>query len=97
MKGGSAMSHLKAAIHSICARVPALVLAGGLAGCGTPVATTSPQPTPSPAPPCALGTPTHLGPATHTAGLDGGPSISANGLTLFFAADRLGALGAMDL
>jgi hypothetical protein len=43
------------------------------------------------------GTPVNLGPVINTWGLDGHPSISADGSTLYFVSDRSGGHGALDL
>ncbi|MFC1633527.1 LamG-like jellyroll fold domain-containing protein [Planctomycetota bacterium] len=43
------------------------------------------------------GTPTNLGATVNSSGSDGGPSISADGLTLFFASARSGGHGNFDL
>jgi Tol biopolymer transport system component len=42
---------------------------------------------------CAYRTPVHLGPLINGPGYDGGPSLSADGLNLYFVSDRSGALG----
>jgi hypothetical protein len=39
------------------------------------------------------GAPVHLGPAINTAAFEGGPSLSSNGLELYFVSGRAGALG----
>lgn len=43
------------------------------------------------------GTPVNLGPTVNSSQWDYGPSISADGLTLFFASDRSGGSGGMDI
>ena len=48
-------------------------------------------------PPLRLGTPINLGPPINTPGFDGGPSLSADGLTLYVASDRPGGAGRDDL
>ena len=42
-------------------------------------------------------TPTNLGRAVNTAGFEGGPALSADGLTLYFASNRPGGSGGADL
>jgi Tol biopolymer transport system component len=52
---------------------------------------------PAPAsPPSFLG-PTNLGPVLNSEGFDGGPSISADGLSLYFVSDRTGGSGGGDI
>ncbi|HEX2455511.1 MAG TPA: hypothetical protein VHI99_17570 [Vicinamibacterales bacterium] len=43
--------------------------------------------------PYCYGTPVHLDPTINTPGFEGGPSLSADGLELYFVSDRPGALG----
>ena len=43
------------------------------------------------------GTPMNLGPTVNSSTIDGGPSISADGLSLYFSSDRPGGHGAKDL
>ncbi len=43
------------------------------------------------------GEPVNLGPSINTSSSDGGPSISADGLTLYFGSDRPGGYGALDI
>ena len=43
------------------------------------------------------GAPVNLGPTINSAGTDGGPSISADGLSLFFMSDWSGGLGGDDI
>jgi Tol biopolymer transport system component len=47
--------------------------------------------------PFVFGVPKNLGPVINTPGFDGGPSLSADGLTLYLASDRPGAVGGDDL
>src|SRR4029453_17971639 len=71
-----------------------LVLAIG----GTPGADRTPASTTS-GTACAAGrpycydTPVHLNPLINTSGFEGKPSLSADGLELYFVSDRPGALG----
>ena len=44
-----------------------------------------------------FGTPTNLGPTVNSSTLDAGPSISADGLTLFFDSERPGGMGGQDI
>jgi len=44
-----------------------------------------------------FGTPTNLGPKVNSSAWDGGPSISADGLTLFFDSFRSGGTGGQDV
>ncbi len=44
-----------------------------------------------------FGTPTNLGPPANTSANDAGPSISADGLSLFFISDRPGGYGRLDI
>jgi len=44
-----------------------------------------------------FGTPTNLGPTVNSSAKDGSPSISADGLSLFFTSRRPGSLGRWDL
>jgi len=44
-----------------------------------------------------FGEPTNLGPAVNTSYNDGGPCISADGLSLFFESDRPGGYGSWDI
>lgn len=44
-----------------------------------------------------FGTPTNLGPAVNSSSNDAGPSISADGLTLYFSSNRSGGSGGYDL
>jgi len=44
-----------------------------------------------------FGTPTNLGPMVNTSSIDAGPSISADGLSLYFSSDRPGGHGGQDL
>jgi len=87
------MSHPKAAAFFIVA----LALACGLAGCGAPGATTAMRPTPTPVLPFAFGTPVNLGPEINSLGFEGGPSVSADGLTLFYISERDGGSGGGDV
>ena len=48
-------------------------------------------------PPFIFGTPTNLGPTVNSSSTDGRPSISANGLSLFFNSNRLGGYGYLDI
>ncbi len=41
--------------------------------------------------------PENLGPIVNTASLDAGPSVSKDGLSLFFSSDRLGGFGSQDI
>ena len=43
------------------------------------------------------GTPSNLGPTVNTAFTDGCPSISRDGLSLFFASNRPGGFGGLDV
>src|SRR5215217_8214066 len=43
--------------------------------------------------PYCYSAPVHLGPLINTAAFEGGPSLSANGLELYFVSARAGALG----
>jgi hypothetical protein len=47
--------------------------------------------------PFVFDVPTNLGPVINTAGFDGGPSLSADGLTLYLASARPGGVGGDDL
>jgi Tol biopolymer transport system component len=76
--------------------VSALMLTAGLAGCGAPGATTATR-SPTPTLPFAFGTPTNLGPGINTLGFDGGPSLSADGLSLFYISERDGGSGGGDI
>ena len=42
-------------------------------------------------------TPINVGPMVNTASLDAGPSISKDGLTLYFSSDRIGGFGSQDI
>src|SRR5262249_61801222 len=86
--GRLVMSHLKAA-----SVVSVLALACALAGCSAPVATTASRPTPTSTLPFAFGAPVNLGPAINTLGFEGGPSLSADGLTLYYISERDGGSG----
>jgi Tol biopolymer transport system component len=44
-----------------------------------------------------FGSPVSLGPTVNSPSYDGEPSISADGLTLYFASDRTGGIGARDI
>jgi len=44
-----------------------------------------------------FGTPMNLGPTVNSSTLDAGPSISADGLTLFFDSERPGGMGGQDI
>ncbi len=44
-----------------------------------------------------FGTPTNIGPPVNTSATDAGPSISADGLSLYFHSNRSGGSGVMDL
>lgn len=44
-------------------------------------------------PPCTVGTPANIGPGLNTAGFDGGPTPSSDGLRLYFVSDRSGSQG----
>ena len=44
-----------------------------------------------------FGEPTNLGPIVNTSSIDAGPSISADGLSLYFSSDRTGGYGGQDL
>ena len=49
------------------------------------------------APPFIFGTPTNLGPTVNSSSSDGGPSISADGLSLFFNSNRPDGHGYLDI
>jgi Tol biopolymer transport system component len=87
------MSHPTAAAFF----VSAVALACGLAGCGAPGATTATRPTQTPSLPFAFGAPVNLGSGINTLGFDGGPSLSADGLTLFYISERDGGSGGGDI
>lgn len=57
---------------------------------------TTEQPGPDPPGP-VLGAPENLGPIVNSSAFDGGPSISNDGLTIYFASERPGGLGGADL
>ena len=44
-----------------------------------------------------FGTPTNLGPTVNTSAFDGVPSISADGLELYFSSGRPGGYGSLDI
>lgn len=44
-----------------------------------------------------IGTPKNLGPVINSPGLDAGPNVSSDGLTLYFMSDRPGGAGGWDL
>ncbi|MEO7684468.1 MAG: hypothetical protein ABIU86_11100 [Gemmatimonadaceae bacterium] len=63
--------------------------------CSQGKSTTGP---PGPDPPASeLGPPENLGPIVNSSAFDGGPSISNDGLTIYFASERPGGLGGADL
>ena len=51
----------------------------------------------APPPPFAIGPPENLGPLVNGPGFDGGPSLSVDGLELYFVSDRLGGHGGGDI
>jgi len=76
--------------HSPVQRAAAVVIFAALAGVGL----TDAYPAP---PPFEFGTPTNLGLPVNSSYADGAPSISADGLELYFASLRPGGYGGVDI
>ncbi len=66
-----------------------------ISGCSQ--GTTSSTAPPPPAPPQSESPPDNLGSLVNSSAFDGGPSISSDGLTLYFVSERPGGLGKADL
>jgi Tol biopolymer transport system component len=75
----------------------AVMSTAGFAGCGAPTSTTPSRTGATAAVPFEFGAPVNLGPGINSIGFDGGPSVSADGLTLFYISERDGGSGGGDI
>lgn len=73
------------------------VAVAGVLALAAPVACGSSGDSRTPPRPPRYGAPANLGPAVNSDGFDGGPSISSDGLTIYFISDRPGGSGGGDI